>query len=297
MNKHIDSSRFSIGKSGTGIGKSGTGIGKSGTGIGKSGTGSRMAGRLLAAFALLALTLPLSLVAGSPQSFLMDVHEGTVTVTLHDEGRVVSGQATLSQARGGLVRVPMRVIDLDGSASRTASHGSGSGGQSVGGCSGLMSHGSGSGGQSVGGCGSLMSHGSGSGGQSVGGCGSLMSHGSGSGGQSVGGCGSLMSHGSGSGGQSVGSCGSLMSHGSGSGGQSVGGCSGLMSHGSGSGGQSIGKCKSAEALWGYAEVLAGADDFNVIVFRLDQSGPIEHLIVAADRSASDQISNMWVAEP
>ena len=279
MNKHIDSSRFSIGKSGTGIGKSGTGIGKSGTGIGKSGTGSRMAGRLLAAFALLALTLPLSLVAGSPQSFLMDVHEGTVTVTLHDEGRVVSGQATLSQARGGLVRVPMRVIDLDGSASRTASHGSGSGGQSVGGCSGLMSHGSGSGGQSVGGCGSLMSHGSGSGGQSVGGCGSLMSHGSGSGGQSVG------------------SCGSLMSHGSGSGGQSVGGCSGLMSHGSGSGGQSIGKCKSAEALWGYAEVLAGADDFNVIVFRLDQSGPIEHLIVAADRSASDQISNMWVAEP
>ena len=261
MNKHIDSSRFSIGKSGTGIGKSGTGIGKSGTGIGKSGTGSRMAGRLLAAFALLALTLPLSLVAGSPQSFLMDVHEGTVTVTLHDEGRVVSGQATLSQARGGLVRVPMRVIDLDGSASRTASHGSGSGGQSVGGCSGLMSHGSGSGGQSVGGCGSLMSHGSGSGGQSVG------------------------------------SCGSLMSHGSGSGGQSVGGCSGLMSHGSGSGGQSIGKCKSAEALWGYAEVLAGADDFNVIVFRLDQSGPIEHLIVAADRSASDQISNMWVAEP
>ena len=279
------------------IGKSGTGIGKSGTGIGKSGTGSRLARRLMTTAAALAMLLPLSLSAESPPPFLIDVHDGVVSLTLHDQGRVISGQALLSGKRGALVRVPMHQLDRPGDAARTASHGSGSGGQSVGGCSGLMSQGSGSGGQSVGGCSSLMSHGSGSGGQSVGGCSSLMSHGSGSGGQSVGGCNSLMSHGSGSGGQSVGGCSSLMSHGSGSGGQSVGGCNSLMSHGSGSGGQSIGNCKPGANIWGFAEVLADGGELNVIVYRLGEAGPGEFLIAAADHSPSGQIANLWTAEP
>ena len=261
------------------IGKSGTGIGKSGTGIGKSGTGSRLARRLMTTAAALAMVLPLSLSAESPPPFLIDVHDGVVSLTLHDQGRVISGQALLSGKRGALVRVPMHQLDRPGDAARTASHGSGSGGQSVGGCSGLMSQGSGSGGQSVGGCSSLMSHGSGSGGQSVGGCSSLMSHGSGSGGQSVGGCNSLMSHGSGSGGQSV------------------GGCNSLMSHGSGSGGQSIGNCKPGANIWGFAEVLADGGELNVIVYRLGEAGPGEFLIAAADHSPSGQIANLWTAEP
>ena len=255
------------------IGKSGTGIGKSGTGIGKSGTGQRFGNRLLGAAAALALVLPLGLAAESPPPFLMDVHEGVLTLTLHDQGRVISGQVSLPPASGSLVRVPMHSLDMPGDS------GAGRGPKRRVGCDGLMYHGSGSGGQSVGDIGTVMYHGSGSGGQSVGPCGDLMYHGSGSGGQSVGDTGTVMYHGSGSGGQNVGDTGSV------------------MYHGSGSGGQSAGNCKPAQSLWGYAELVAGADDFNLIVFRLDQGGATEHLIVSADRSVSNRVSNIWAVEP
>ena len=273
------------------IGKSGTGIGKSGTGIGKSGTGQRFGNRLLGAAAALALVLPLGLAAEPAPNFLMDTHDGVLTLTLHDQGRVISGQVSLSLASGSLVRVPMHLLDVPGDS------GAGRGPKRRVGCDGLMYHGSGSGGQSVGDIGTVMYHGSGSGGQSVGPCGDLMYHGSGSGGQSVGDTGTVMYHGSGSGGQSVRTCGGLMYHGSGSGGQSVGDTGAVLYHGSGSGGQSVGNCKPAQSLWGYAELVAGAEDFNMIVFRLDQGVPTEHLIVSADRSVSNRVSNIWAVEP
>ncbi|MCC5865287.1 MAG: hypothetical protein JJU31_09235 [Wenzhouxiangella sp.] len=266
-------------------------IGKSGTGIGKSGTGQRFGNCLFGAAAALALVVPLGLAAESPPPFLMDAHEGVLTLTLHDQGRVISGQASLSQASGGLIRVPMHSLELPGESD------SGRSPKRRVGCDGLLYHGSGSGGQSVGDIGTVMYHGSGSGGQSVGPCGDLMYHGSGSGGQSVGDTGTVMYHGSGSGGQSVGACEGLMYHGSGSGGQSVGDTGTVMYHGSGSGGQSVGRCKPAQSLWGYAELVAGADDFNLIVFRLDQGGPTEHLIVSADRSVNNRVSNIWAVEP
>ena len=251
-------------------------VGKSGTGVQKSGTGNRFSRRLVSTAAALAIILPFSLSAEPTQPFLMDVHEGVVHLTLHDQGRVISGQALLADNQASFVRIHMHQLVMPRDSERTASQGSGSGG--------LMTHSSGSGGQSVGTCG-----------------GGLMTHSSGSGGQSVNpSAGGLMTHSSGSGGQSVGACGGgLMTHSSGSGGQSVNPTAGsLMTHSSGSGGQSVGTCKSKMAPWGFADVMVGSGELNVIVYRLGQSGgPREHIMAAAEFDQQGKLANRWTAEP
>ena len=213
-------------------------VGKSGTGVQKSGTGNRFRRRLVSTAAALAIILPFSLSAEPTQPFLMDVHEGVVHLTLHDQGRVISGQALLADNQASFVRIQMHQLVMPRDSERTASQGSGSGG--------------------------LMTHSSGSGGQSVGACG-----------------GGLMTHSSGSGGQSVGTCGG-----------------GLMTHSSGSGGQSVGTCKSKMAPWGFADVMVGSGELNVIVYRLGQSGgPREHIMAAAEFDQQGKLANRWTAEP
>ncbi len=213
-------------------------VGKSGTGVQKSGTGNRFRRRLVSTAAALAIILPFSLSAEPTQPFLMDVHEGVVHLTLHDQGRVISGQALLADNQASFVRIHMHQLVMPRDSERTASQGSGSGG--------------------------LMTHSSGSGGQSVGACG-----------------------------------GGLMTHSSGSGGQSVNPTAGsLMTHSSGSGGQSVGTCKSKMAPWGFADVMVGSGELNVIVYRLGQSGgPREHIMAAAEFDQQGKLANRWTAEP
>jgi len=287
-----------IRKSGTGIRKSGTGIHKSGTGIRKSGTGGR-AHVMLAAVALAACSLVSTptFATDSPELFVSQ-RSGTVLISIHSNGDVIAGAASLASGESSYSVVPLFAtlsLSDDGSVFTplVKATGTGDSGESCS-CNGarilVKATGTGDSGESCSGNGArtlVKATGTGDSGESCSGNGArtlVKATGTGDSGESCSGNGArtlVKATGTGDSGESCSCNGArtlVKATGTGDSGES---CSGneartlVKATGTGDSGESTDR---SSAFWGYAEIVSDPSGSYVIVYRNADSQAEEFLV-------------------